>query len=379
MTPKRQVRVAMCGSFDLMSYGDLLFPLVLRHELGKRVAELEVEYFSYHEKTVPDWMYPVSSTSKLSNSVHSFDAVVIGGGHLIRFDKDVAPGYFPSSPDLHHPTSMWLLPAMLGMQANIPVIWSAVGASSELPAWGRGLLAEVLPASAYISVRDAVSEQTLRPLAGSREVLTVPDTVFGIAASHPHEGAANPYVAIQSTYHMKPYAKQIKQLVEWLRSRNYEVVLLPVSPALGDDPDVLRSIVGNEATARPWTYPTEALATIASASAVVGVSLHLSITALAYGVPVLRPFRTPLSKYDFLNSLPGVFSLEGYSKQPEPFQEAILRGREQSADVRGFYGRLATHWDKIAEIVSAPPRPGSSGIASLLKKLPFLLDTPPRR
>jgi hypothetical protein len=99
----------MCGTFDVKNYGDMMFPIVLRHELEKRIPNLEVECFSYYAKEPPDWPYPVTSLTRLREVVQCFDGVVIGGGHLVRFDKDVAPGYVPPSPDLHHPTSYWLL------------------------------------------------------------------------------------------------------------------------------------------------------------------------------------------------------------------------------------------------------------------------------
>ena len=35
-------RVAMCGTFDIKNYGDLLFPLVLRHELESRFGLKEL-------------------------------------------------------------------------------------------------------------------------------------------------------------------------------------------------------------------------------------------------------------------------------------------------------------------------------------------------
>src|SRR5512141_178395 len=105
--------VAMCGTFDVKNFGDLLFPPVLRHELGRRIPGVEVGCFSYYEKAPPDWPFSVSPVSTLPDVIHSFDAVVIGGGHLIRFDKEIAAGYFPPSPDMHHPTSYWLFPAML--------------------------------------------------------------------------------------------------------------------------------------------------------------------------------------------------------------------------------------------------------------------------
>jgi lipopolysaccharide transport system ATP-binding protein len=186
----------------------------------------------------------------------SFDGVIIGGGHLIRFDKDVAPGYFPPSPEMHHPTSYWLIPALLAIEAKVPLIWSAVGASPQLPVWGCEILREVLRASTYVSVRDTASQGVLQELTCDREVLIVPDSVFGIQALHlehqkdgDHRDLGQRYVVIQATPNLKGYADSLQRLILWLRRQKYEVVLLPISPALGDDPETLRGIVGG---GRPW-------------------------------------------------------------------------------------------------------------------------------
>jgi len=365
----------MCGTFDVKNFGDLLFPPVLRHELGRRIQNVEVECFSYYERAPPEWPFAVSPVSRLPELIDSFDAVVIGGGHLIRFDKEIAAGYFPPSPDLHHPTSYWLFPAMLALEANIPVIWSAVGASPELPPWGRELLREVLRASTYISGRDAASQRTLQELAGDREVLLVPDTVFGIRDLELHKRAnGRKYVMIQATPHLTPYTDSVRRLVDWLKSQQYEIGLLPISPALGDDAAILKDIAGPSATAVSWTDPAEAVAVIANAATVVGVSLHMSVTALAFGVPVIRPFEHTLTKYHPLHDLPGVFALEKYAEQPDPIHQAIMNRTDRSGAIDGFCATLSRHWDRISMIVTKPRQRRSSKLAALFQRLPFLLE-----
>ena len=375
---KTRPRVAMCGTFDVRNFGDLLFPRVLRHELGKRVPDVEVECFSYYAKAPPEWPFAVSPVSGLPDRMHSFDAVVVGGGHLIRFDKEIAAGYFPPSPGMHHPTSYWLFPAMLALEANVPLIWSAVGASPELPAWGRDLLREVLRASTYISVRDAASQRAMQELAGDREVLLVPDTVFGIRDLHLEESTnGRSYVVIQATPHLMPYAESIRGLLAWLKNKQYDVVLLPISPALGDDAGLLKEIVGTDAAARSWTDPAEAVSILANAAAVVGVSLHLSVTALAYGVPVIRPFENTLTKYQPVRDLPGVYSLEKYAEQPESVHQAIANHRLPSGEIERFCAALDTHWDRVSAIVMGPRAERSSRLAALFQRLPFLLEDEP--
>jgi hypothetical protein len=267
---------------------------------------------------------------------------------------------------------------MLALEANVPVIWSAVGASPELPQWGCELLREVLRASTYISVRDTATQRTLQELAGDREVLLVPDTVFGIRNLQLHKQTnGRKYVVIQATPHLTPYADSIRRLLVWLKSQQYEVVLLPISPALGDDAAILRTIVGTPAEERSWSDPADTVDAIANAAAVVGVSLHLSVTALAYGVTVIRPFENALTKYQPLHDLPGVFALEKYAEQPDLVHQAIANRGERSEAIEGFCATLGRHWDRISAIVTAPQRKHSSNLAALFQRLPFLLEEEP--
>jgi hypothetical protein len=381
ITRPRAPRVAMCGTFDVQNYGDLLFPLILKHELGKRIPGIEVECFSYHAKSPPGWPFEVSPVNSLPEAVSSFDAVVVGGGHLIRFDKEVAPGYFPPLPEMHHPTSYWLFPALVALDANVRLIWSAVGASPELPQWGRELLKEVLNRSAYVSVRDEISQRLLRDLGTSTKALNVPDSAFGVrglcTSKFDRRGKSAPYVAIQATPNLKPYAETIQRLVLWLAEHNYQVVPLCVSPALGDEAEVLGGILGQSFPSRSWIDPIDVAGTIANAAAVVGVSLHLTITALTFGVPVLRPFRNPVSKYTSVHDLPGVFALEAYPQDPDPVHRAIQRGPLRAPEVEKFYAALAEHWDSIARILMSPPAAGPPALTSILNKLPFWLENVP--
>src|SRR6187551_2288638 len=109
----RGLQFGIFGTFDVANYGDLLFPLVAEAELSQRLGPMTLRPFSYHEKSPPSWPYAVSSVTRLPGEVHGLDGVIIGGGHVIRFDKAVAPGYHPPDAGIHHPTGYWLTPALV--------------------------------------------------------------------------------------------------------------------------------------------------------------------------------------------------------------------------------------------------------------------------
>src|SRR5437868_3713816 len=100
-TRDRDWQIGLFGTFDVENYGDLLFPLIAEAELTERLGAVKIHPFSYHAKTPPDWPYTVISLTELPHMVDGLDGVLIGGGFLIRFDKDVAPGYGPPTP-IHH-------------------------------------------------------------------------------------------------------------------------------------------------------------------------------------------------------------------------------------------------------------------------------------
>src|SRR5262245_45755319 len=119
--------IGLTGTFDVENYGDLLFPILAEAELTERLGPLRLHRFSYHSKNTPDWPFEVMSLTELPRLATRLDAMLIGGGFIIRFDKEVAAGYGPPVPSIHHPTGYWLTPALIALQHGIPVIWNAPG------------------------------------------------------------------------------------------------------------------------------------------------------------------------------------------------------------------------------------------------------------
>ena len=132
----RKWQIGLVGTFDVENYGDLLFPLLAEAELTRRLGRVQLHRLSYHTKTPPNWPYPVTSLTELPQLASTLDGILIGGGFLIRFDKEVAPGYEPPTSSIHHPTGYWLTPALIALQHGIPVAWNAPGMHcNEVPGY----------------------------------------------------------------------------------------------------------------------------------------------------------------------------------------------------------------------------------------------------
>ena len=91
----RDWQIGLFGTFDVENYGDLLFPLIAEAELTERLGTVNLHRFSYNDKAPPDWPYKVTSVVDLPQMASALDGVLVGGGFIIRFDKEVAPAYGP--------------------------------------------------------------------------------------------------------------------------------------------------------------------------------------------------------------------------------------------------------------------------------------------
>ena len=358
---KAALRVGIFGTFDVENYGDLLFPLLAEMELKQRLGNVEIVPFSYHAKSPPEWPYAVTSLTELPDLIEGLDAALIGGGHLIRFDTSIAPGYGPPSPNLHHPTAYWLVPALMAGQAGIPVAWNAPGALGDVPDWARPLLELALGCSEYVALRDMDSCRAMSPFAAVPPT-RVPDTAFGIARLLAASGGVDShrkgtsayrdrYIVVQATWGLAPFLDMVRRMPDELRDCRFVVV--PIGPINLDHVELLGEPLPGADYPAASNDPLSLAALIAGSVGVVGTSLHLSITALASGVPVFRPATHLGDKYAPLADFDAVHSFEA---DVDPQWFAARLGRRPSPLARAAEAELAVHWDRIASVVSADKR-----------------------
>jgi len=381
-------KVAMCGTFDVENYGDLLFPLLARHELAKRIDPLALQCFSYYERSADAWPFEVTSLAQFSNRVAELQGLIIGGGHIIRFDKNIAPGYFPPDATLHHPLSIWLTPALLALEHGVPVMWNAPAVYGPVPDWAAAMVAAVVDASAYVSVRDAASQRELSALVPHKDIALVPDSVFGIAALiDPHKpsaafsalrakaGLRRPYVVVQSVSGVEPALRAL--LSNGAAPVAFQILALSMGPVLGDADEIVEACMPEAIRLDEWPNDPLLIAElIAGAEAVIGPSLHLAITALACGVPVFRPEHRDDGKYELLRRFEGagMHTVTGTAASPEWFRARFGRG-PVVADAAAARVALTLHWDRIAQaLAQAPGRDLSRPMRALWQQLPTDLE-----
>jgi hypothetical protein len=364
------LQIGIFGTFDVKNYGDLLFPLIAETELAQRLGAINLHRFSYTSKTLPDWPYPVTSLLELPAKVNGLDGILVGGGDIIRFDKEIAPSYEPPNDTIHHPTGYWLLPMLLALKLNIPLAWNAPGVWKAIPSGAEPLMKLIIEGSDYVAVRDEASMQRLRPFANEAKVHIVPDTAWGLATLRDIKVPTPAFRELCTTYKLnKPYI--IIQANEKLRDvacyigahphlfQDYQLVVLPIGAIFGENSHMFTEI-GLDAIRLPNDIkPLLTAEIIKHASAVVAVSLHLSISTLASGGTLFRPDSAFNDKYGTLSKFQNVFAF----RRPDDIHPRLFVKHAEranlSTDLQEVLAKLSQHWDNVAAAFLNPRDPVS--------------------
>jgi len=358
--------IAISGTFDVANYGDLMFPIMAEYELCRRLGNVQLTRYSYLEKVAHSWPYDVTPLSRLGNELASHSGLLIGGGHLIRFDKQIADGYHPSDAEIHHPTGYWLTPALAAANVGIPVYWNGPSASMDTPAWAAPLLKAALSLSEYVSVRDEATASEMRNVGYMGPCSIIPDTVFGLpgllsldqartraAPLLDQAGITGPYIVVQAKSELAGIAQM---LADHPDTQNLQILILAIGPVLGEHASQITDTVPTAKFLDFWPSPLDTAALIAASEGTVAISLHLTITSLCYGLPVLRHTLHRLTKYQFIEASKNVFL---HSGGDEPLPESYvsrLAQREPCSIAQQAKSVLDAHWEHIAGSLSGKRR-----------------------
>jgi lipopolysaccharide transport system ATP-binding protein len=323
--------------------------------------------------------------------IRQLDGLLIGGDLLIRFDKNLAPGYAPPglstlcASGIHHPTGDWLTPALMALQHDVPVAWNAPGMyCDEVPDWAKPLMERALTLSAYRTVRDELSRNVLEPLTTAL-IDVVPDTAFGLSRLLDFQGAPttqftqfaeayqlkSPYLVFQHCSGFEGVHRLIRNHPE--RFGRFRFLMLPISPEFGQHSESIECDLPGVIRLAEWPNPLLTAELIGRAEAVLGHSYRLSITALAAGVPVFRRVDLSAGKFTALQHFESIFILPDGTLDPEWFLAHIGR-TTPSAAAGATLGPLSAHWDRIAAMVREKAAPTAPMLDRFWQSLPGLLE-----
>jgi lipopolysaccharide transport system ATP-binding protein len=343
--------------------------------------------FSYFSKSRNNWPFDVSPLAELPLKVQALDGILIGGGHLIRFDKDVAPGYAAPTPGMHHPTGYWLVPALLGISAGRPVAWNAPGVHGDIPSWAEPLMQMAIGRSRYAAVRDVPARDALARFANGTNIAVVPDTAFGVArlleGRGPTAGTyqlgsvldlSRPYLVVQATTGFDSVLRVIRNHPD--QFRDFQLVALPIGPIARDRNEILTGSYPEILCLPHWPRPLQIVELIKGAAGVIGTSLHLAITAIAFGVPVFRPDTNFHGKYAILSSFDGVHSFAAAGEvAPQWLRQRLGRGQIEPTQLNAL-AALDRHWDEISVAFTKDARNShaATAVGVFWQNLPNVLE-----
>lgn len=303
--------IAQFGTFEVENYGDRLFPIVVEKELALRCPDYKLKLFS------PLAAKNLGVSSILDNDEEKIDAILIGGGDIISFSRDIAAIYNSEWKECFSAHSACFALPGIHRKSGVPVLWNAPGIPADFTcdqAWLIKLLADEAD---YLSVRDETSRQRLRKAGVSKEIHIVPDTVLSLPKHFPKETLSSkaekvfssfgiqvgePIVIQVHPYHIQDHIAEMSEILSQVKQlTNCPILLLPIGRCHNDHV-VLEQIekAGNGQFQLISTYleTLEVAAVIAHAKAFIGTSLHGAITAFAYGIPFLTYSCANLSKLE---------------------------------------------------------------------------------
>lgn len=368
-------RIAHIGAFDFESYGDLLFPDVLRIQLDKRIEIEEILYFAPKACKMPNRDIDVHAINELEDIVRKckIDAIIVGGGDIIQMQ--MTKTHMPHISDcevLYEVLYIWIIPSMVAKKYSIPLLWNAPGVPLHFAKEEKELVSYLCEAVDYISVRDQESQKELEYAIGGEHIHVVPDTVLCIRDLVKKEELIKKFDELDLPFLREQYVffqcnmpenddyyescanalRKIKEETGW------QVLLQPIGYSVWDEQVMgnLQKRYSGEFIYSPRHYSQyELLTLIANASLYIGTSLHGCITANSYGVRNIVINVNNLNKIDGFSKLIGMKT--SIIHKPDEILNAFFNNEiiEESV-IQEKICQITYHFDKMAKIISQSER-----------------------
>lgn len=372
----RVPRIAIYGTFDVLNFGDLLFPHLLRHGVGPSAHDIAAfspvgGRLSWEDTVVA---LPVNAAVAFAADLH-----VIGGGNIVHAGSTSLPVYDAAEFGPRHAyASLWLGAGLIAAQSETALTWNAPGVRSPIDEERiAALCGDILAASTYVSVRDQASLKFLRaPDAVAPAV--VPDTALDIGRMWPastlldharraflERGSSVPgswIVFHLNARYLDGDAAQHAALVDAIAAKlEASAVLVAFGPCHGDD-QLAREVgtlmrIPVLIVDRPSGLK-EIAALLAYSAGYVGSSLHGLITALSYGRPAIAVADRRMVKFEgFLEHLAMPERLVGSWRAALDLAGRLLDPLDAGAlaAIARAQDQVALHWARLRASITAEP------------------------
>ena len=303
----KKTKIAQIGAFDVENFGDLLFPEVLKKQLG---SDYDIDLFSPLGGKKPFDNVEVFPVSSLETKIiqNKYKGIIIGGGDLIRTDQKIYIKNDVYGYSVDPSLELWAYPIILANKCNIPVMLNSVGITNDFNNSEKFLVKTLLGSVDYISTRDTEGNNTLKKI-GIFNVPTVPDTVLTIRDVYSDDELNNNYKSLK-TKEIIPqindyiifqhnstniddskYYNNIVNLIKKV-SEKHKVLLMPIG-YIHDDDKILNKIakekINNVYTIKSGVKlsPKDMLSIIKNSYGYIGTSMHGAVVSYVYEKKIL--------------------------------------------------------------------------------------------
>lgn len=308
-------RVAHFGTFDVENFGDLLFPLVIERRLAGAGTDsgsgLGSDFEITHVSPVggpPVWGDCVRTISTEEALSQSFDAIVVGGGHLIHGQApDVEPYRSAGDAALFAYADLWLGATLHGCRLGVPIVWNAPGVPGALSPEVSALACWAAGQADHLGVRDETSREFLQAAGFAGEIAVELDTALDVArlwsdaeldaawgeafeARGQTPAPRTLALHFSSRYLQDGISATAGAVDDLCRSLDAKAILLGLGPCHGDS--ALQAEIAEAMETAPLVVDAprslrEVAACLRGSQMYVGSSLHGAVTATAFGRPAI--------------------------------------------------------------------------------------------
>lgn len=295
--------IALCGTFNVENYGDLMFPEIFKRALEKRGLQFELFLFSPEKsgKKALDESTVVYSSNEM-DKIHAknpFDAIVIGGGALIHYNKIAVK--FPGEKKVteYDIAESWYYPIEFAVRNNLNLLFNLPQVPFPFSKPFKALTRAAFDCCDYISLRDNISKQYLLDAYDNNppKIDVYPDSVCCISdliKTKELEEIRKSVLSFDDKYAVIQFNPQkpksddqyLIKIIDRLKTQGLKVVLLPIGYTHNDD-FVLECFnteyeLDCELIHKKLSI-METAAVLSGCNIYIGSSFHGAITAIAYG------------------------------------------------------------------------------------------------
>lgn len=299
--------IAQIGTFDVENFGDLLFPYVLQNKLGN---DYTIDLFSPNGG---DWcffnkkVYPIAEFEKMCQK-NRYDAIIIGGGDLIRTDNKIFITENLYSLSDYPSLQLWVYPILVSKKYNIPIIFNSLGVPNDFDIEEIPFLRTIFSLVDDIVVRDEEAKRTLENI-GLKNVRIIPDSVITISDILSLEELDKIYkelinnniipnidnyiifqhnsTGMKNEYYYNKIVDAVKHI-----SNKHKVLLMPIGYVHYDD-KILKKIYDEKidnvyiTTLNDKLTPLQMISIISHSSGYIGTSMHGAVVSYSYNKPLI--------------------------------------------------------------------------------------------